>query len=651
MSPVTGKVREKEHMESSSSIEVKAEKTAQLNMDRSTLEGAAQEADAQKAPIKTSGKRGRLNLARDIIRENMPPVYAPGRELPSLAEERAAEAPRDSEELKAIRIKLKQAEDFLNAPMPPLPKRPEDEEKYRDSLKKACADARLIYSELMESLEQWLKEKDSLPDYSEERYELIKRMKDQAADESEGFESALFDYREMMTGSPETLEGIELTWADMLRHERAELIDLDAKKIKTSTEGAGTSDIIKFDWKGKTCYFKAEENMATGSFSEVAHKTAMEQGLDKNLFEGFARAVNDTIQTFDGAKMWENMRDVFNYIRAGATHLLDKNANPISRYIRGLSKGQEPLFEKIFKETYKRQNCKAIAQESALIKEGRNLSRRNVATSRMAQLLGIDDIIAPSHTVVIKKNGKRIRGNVMEQAKGSEERSLKQTRCTYSDEAEDELICLQFFDLICGQIDRHYGNFLLDTESSSSGENVISGICAIDNDMSFGNMDFKTAAKGTNRLRRLRRDMIKLIPEKFKRAVLELDPSFTGLILRDLIEQDEINSLNDRIRGLQDYIRRVDAQDEAEIQKKLERGESEAELRDRELAKLNFLIEAGKEPVKKVRDQYRVQNAAGLEKATLFSGYFTAEEQEYLDRIEKRRAELRRSPASQAQGA
>ena len=650
MDPVTGKVREKEHIGSGSTIEVQAKKTEELTRNANSMEAAAPDVNIQGSRERDSQKTRTLKKAKINIMENMPPVYAMKGDIFDEVELAEDKEPRESVEMKDIRLKIGRVQEFLSAPMPPLSAEPRDEEKYREELKASCQSAGLLYSDLVASLEEWLGKKEALEDYSRERYEVIRLMKEQIQGEAERFEASLTDYREMMTGSPEALEAKEVTWADMLRHERAEQIDFDAEKIKTSSEGAGTSDIIKFERQGKTYYFKAEENMATGSFSELAHKTAVEQDLDGKLFEGFSRAVNDTIRSEQGVRLWENMRDIFNYMRADVTHLLDKKASPLNAFIRSIPKLHRPQFKQFFLEAYKKENCRSIAGESAQIKEGRNLSRRNVATSRLAKLLGIEDLIAASRTVVIKKDGRRIRGNVMDQAKGQEEGAIKRIKSTYSEEAEDQLICLQYFDLICGQIDRHYGNFLLDTEDKTEGgAKTINGICAIDNDMSFGNMDFKTAAKGVNRLRRLRQDMVKLMPEKFKSSVMALEPSIASLLLRDLLEPDELKSLEDRIKGLQEYIQKADALDEAEIQKKLEAGESEAELRDRKLAKLKFMVKISKEPAKKIRDQYRVQSAAGMEKATLFSGYFTATEKEYLDRIEQRRAELKNDgPADQA---
>lgn len=88
-----------------------------------------------------------------------------------------------------------------------------------------------------------------------------------------------------------------------------------------------------------------------------------------------------------------------------------------------------------------------------------NMSRRNVATSRMASLLGLEELIAKSQTVDItdEATGRLIRGNLMDQAE----------EIGYADAGEDmikgkvtssflrDVTNLQVLDVLCGQLDRH----------------------------------------------------------------------------------------------------------------------------------------------------------------------------------------------------
>ena len=633
-----------------STIEVNTEKVIDLFTDRQSFgPGNLPDIDMPRQEVKKDSKRTKaLKKAKAQIQENMPPVYALGQEIIESSaykqgEDGEEEALNDSPEMEDIKLKIEMVQSFLSNPMPPFAVKKKDEERYREELKNSSLAASLMYNKLAASLDEWLMKKDALTDYSEERFEMISRLKEQILDEEARFEQSLLDYREMMTGSREAKAGKEATWADMLRHERAEKIDLDAEKIKTKDEGNGTSKVLKFKRNGKTYFFKAEENIDTGSFDDIMAAAADKSELPKAIFDGYKKAVNELDSTSKGNNdTYLKIVEVFDYCRSDACDYIKKDASPLHKFVKELSKAQRKQFSLFFVDAFKTYNLKRVAELGAKIQPGRNISRRNVATSRLAKLLGIEELIAESRTVVIKHNGKRVRGNIMDKAEGGDDYAVKEENAMYTDEVEDQLICLQFFDLICGQTDRNYGNFLLETNGASAfgGNNMIKKIKAIDNDLAFGNLSFQAAAKGQVRLRPLRSDMIKLIPPKFKKAILALDPGFAKLILRDLLKADELDYLEERLRGLQAFIRKTDASDEEDIKKKIEQGENEAELRDRKLNRLKFIRKVLGEPAKNPADRHRKQSAAGMEEATLFSGFFTYTPRGYENLIRARKEEI-----------
>ena len=112
----------------------------------------------------------------------------------------------------------------------------------------------------------------------------------------------------------------------------------------------------------------------------------------------------------------------------------------------------------------------SIASKVAKIETYEDLSKRNVATSRMAKLLGIEDMIAKSDMATVTINGKTMTGTIMEEVKGTivEDSKTKaageETSVKYSPEAFKQLMNLQVFDVICGQVDRHTGNYLGELE-------------------------------------------------------------------------------------------------------------------------------------------------------------------------------------------
>lgn len=143
-----------------------------------------------------------------------------------------------------------------------------------------------------------------------------------------------------------------------------------------------------------------------------------------------------------------------------------------------------------------------------------NLGARNVATSRVANLLGIGGVVEQSQTVKVKekgKGGKITRGNLMTLAKGSEasgiakniaketkkmdqiEERKKAAGARFAPTVQKELSSLQVLDYICGQGDRHARNFFLEYDEEKKQYTHVHGI---DNDMSFGTgVDFGARVK------------------------------------------------------------------------------------------------------------------------------------------------------------
>ena len=107
---------------------------------------------------------------------------------------------------------------------------------------------------------------------------------------------------------------------------------------------------------------------------------------------------------------------------------------------------------------------------------------RNLATQALGKALGFD-VIAPTELgVVLNRQGHQVLGFVMERAGG---RTGHQT--TESDflrgDVRAELIKLQIVDLLCGQIDRHGGNYFIELPEDGGRARVR----GIDNDQAFGN--------------------------------------------------------------------------------------------------------------------------------------------------------------------
>jgi len=164
-----------------------------------------------------------------------------------------------------------------------------------------------------------------------------------------------------------------------------------------------------------------------------------------------------------------------------------------------------------FKNIFKEIGEKSVALGSGIagnIDKGqlsgnkRNVNRRNNALYEVSALLGHKDLVCQSVNMTTTKGGQQTYGSFMVNAKGTDienvNRFVTKTGQTvpmeYSGKAKKDMSRLQVLDFICGNADRHSGNFFYDIEyinpdrNNTTGKLVIKGLQGIDNDMSFGKL-------------------------------------------------------------------------------------------------------------------------------------------------------------------
>ena len=124
--------------------------------------------------------------------------------------------------------------------------------------------------------------------------------------------------------------------------------------------------------------------------------------------------------------------------------------------------------------------------------EGVNIDKRNAAMSSVSAFLGKPDLLANARPMVVMKDGKAIAGTFMEKAPGVDpihikwgEEQIKDYTIDNFDNPGifDDIAGIQVIDYICGNVDRHPGNFILNFDPYT---NKLVKITGIDNDLSFG---------------------------------------------------------------------------------------------------------------------------------------------------------------------
>lgn len=224
------------------------------------------------------------------------------------------------------------------------------------------------------------------------------------------------------------------------------------------------------------------------------------------------------------------------------------------------------------------------------LKEGEtlNVSKRNVATSRVANLLGIGDVVAQSESaeLVDAEGGGRRTGNLMQKARGQEAQSWMIGRMKHevlrreynqdlssgtvqnSDDlaSQDHLMTPQFLkslsslqvlDNLVGQVDLHIGNYMVDEDRHGR----LGKVQGIDNDFAFGNTTLMGNALG--RIGQHGRSILNQdgtlgiahMDKALAERILQIKKPDIELMLADVLEPWAIESFWGRIEEAQRAIR------------------------------------------------------------------------------------------------
>ncbi len=373
------------------------------------------------------------------------------------------------------------------------------------------------------------------------------------------------------------------TWTDVLYGVRAVKISLGDDRVKVV--GAGTSIIYRVQEEdGTSSYVKPEEAIVSeksainivSEYAKVAPPEMMEvveffelklnrMEWLKDWMESYNLDVEMEAAQNKSAAAWqqgESEEDYkkrveesrYNAYKAILVKWLGKN-----KEFRELFQRKETECVRFLQMYFKKSNEFETATSVAKIKEGSVISNRNVSTSRVAKSLNISEIIAESSTVLIQKDDKSpVRANSME---GVESRTMSDLRdycqhekieIVYSPVVIKQLLTLQVFDYICGQVDRHMNNYAVFYRLNDQNKMEITGLKAIDNDMAFGSGI--TEKKGLNYMSWLKNDFGKInvpfLDKAFYMRLMEYTPQMAEFEQADLRTPEEIEALKKRLENV-----------------------------------------------------------------------------------------------------
>ena len=110
---------------------------------------------------------------------------------------------------------------------------------------------------------------------------------------------------------------------------------------------------------------------------------------------------------------------------------------------------------------------------------------------------------------------------------------------------------LDLLDSLCGQIDRHGGNFFVDTDHTGK----VTSVTGIDNDMAFGTRDFTPGQTVEETVQYA--GIGKYIDDETGEAILKLTDTDLHAVLDDLLLPDEIAAAIERLKTTQAVIQKA----------------------------------------------------------------------------------------------
>lgn len=188
---------------------------------------------------------------------------------------------------------------------------------------------------------------------------------------------------------------------------------------------------------------------------------------------------------------------------------------------------------------------------------GNELASRNVASSRMAELLGLGNLIAHSRKMVIHTGDKTLDGCFMEFAEGidlnsqdyEDQKKISQIGEIRTPEFNRAAFSMEVLDRICGQTDRHGKNMFYQlSEPDENGKRSIVGIQGIDNDLAFNDEDGNKF--GSMNLP----EFDVFIDRQLAERIRGIDRASLEFAVGDLLPKDQIDGLEARVQSIQERL-------------------------------------------------------------------------------------------------
>ena len=467
---------------------------------------------------------------------------------------------KDSEEMTQVKEANQALVDFMSRAMDTA-----DEQTFESQLTELTG----LYEQVVEKCKNYLDVHKKTPKFESGRVRkrLVKQQMDDAKRDLKLLRQKAYEIYRMIVG----FDYDQVPWVNVLGAIRTVKVDV-AQNTTKKTEGA-TSDVTVLEIKKKKYFYKEDETL----------KSPMDEFDSRILGKGKTKADNALIQKVKELLTTEDFQTSAIILNEESIQKLkSRNSADWAKGVKLIKDGLQSLGEADKLALLKWDDPKVISllheilpqyakwktrydvAKDAKIDDGRLLTDRNIATSRLAKLMGFENLVVSSQKVLTEENKS---GVVTKESRGVSMKELSKAgknNVIYTPEAARKLTMLQLFDVLCGQIDRNGSNiFYVAEKIEIRGQKPVyrvTDVQGIDNDMSFGKLswaDVTADEKGLLKLVAPEYDgkcQLPVIDQDMAAAIDALEIEQVKLLLCDLLNEEELSALESRLEGLKEMI-------------------------------------------------------------------------------------------------
>ena len=338
------------------------------------------------------------------------------------------------------------------------------------------------------------------------------------------------------------------------------------KGAKERMEGGAISEVLKVK-EGEKVFFFKEDQISKSLLTNVEAILPIlgNDALQQKYLEMIRNEDFDTVYTVSEIMTAMEMGNGFGsfdgYVKALEGYLQTEN---LADYINQ-NREEWDRFSKEFQRHLNRESI--LNHEQLLINPGANLTARNYATERVAEMFGQKNLIIRNReAVLIEENGVQRKGFVMDQAEGIPASALGKMsqelkyKINITGEAQKKLLNLQILDNIIGQVDRHMGNYFVEYDRDDEAKTLtVKNVTGIDNDMSFGQSMVIGGLNTPSILKPIDEKNGKYLPGMIDRemydALMSVSEELLATNLENVIEPEYLDALKERFKKVKESIR------------------------------------------------------------------------------------------------